>query len=88
MNIREFKYQEKINKKKLLASRGVFLSKREDGVFSIFLFQMVNFYVEMFYDNEEEEIGYIRAFQSVNELNPYLEQIDISEIQQVLSTTN
>ena len=41
---------------------------------------MPSFYVEMYFDDEEGEIGYIRAFSNTNELKPYLDAIDISEI--------
>lgn len=85
MNIREFKYQEKQTKKILLASNGVYLGKRVDGDFSIYLFDMDCFYVEMYFDAEEEEIGYIRAFTSTADLKPYLDKIDISEIYSILS---
>jgi hypothetical protein len=85
MNIREFKYQEKQTKKILLASSGVFIGKRNNEEFSIYLFQMHTFYVEMYFDEEENQIGYIRAFTSVDELKPYLDAIDISDIYSILS---
>jgi len=80
MDIREFKYQEKHTKKTLLASFGVFIGKRTVNDFSIYLFQMPSFYVEMYFDDEEGEIGYMRAFSNTNALQPYLDAIDISEI--------
>jgi hypothetical protein len=80
MDIREFKYQEKHTKKTLLASFGVFIGKRKVNDFCIYLFQMPSFYVEMYFDEEEGEIGYMRAFSNTNALQPYLDAIDISEI--------
>ena len=84
MNIREFKYQEKHVKKNLLASKGVYLGKREQFGFVIYLFQVSIFYVEMYYDEEENQIGYIRAFSSTDDLKPYLDKIDISSIYSIL----
>ena len=80
MDIREFKYQEKQKKKTLLASFGVFIGKRNTKDFCIYLFQMPSFYVEMYFDQEEGEIGYMRAFSGTDQLKPYLDAIDISEI--------
>jgi hypothetical protein len=56
----------------------VYLACRPDGDFIILLFQIDSFYVEVYVDREEEEIGYIRAFSSTEFLAPYLKRIDIS----------
>ncbi len=80
MQIKEFKYQTKQTKTSLLACHGVFLARRSEGAFAVFLFQVEGFYVEMFYDETEAEIGYIRSFSSVEELTPYLNAIDLCEI--------
>jgi hypothetical protein len=78
MLLKEFKYEDKQMKKQLLFAHGVYLACRPDGDFIILLFQIDSFYVEVYVDREEEEIGYIRAFSSTEFLAPYLKRIDIS----------
>jgi hypothetical protein len=65
--------------KKLLLS-GEFLTSRDTDENCILLFQLGNFYVELFFDKECEEIIYSRSFKNTDKLNPYLEKIDISGI--------
>ena len=78
MLFKEFKYQDKQKKKQLLFNHGVYLTQRPQAEFTILLFQIDSFYVEVYFDTEEYQIGYIRTFTSVDELAPYLHQIDIS----------
>jgi len=78
--LHEFKYEEKSRKKELLFRNGVYLTSRFTKDFQILLFQIDTFYVEVFVDIEEEEIGYMRAFSSTDDLRPYLHKIDISAL--------
>lgn len=80
MFFNEFKYQDKQKKKQLLFNHGVYLAQRPSGEFIILLFQIDSFYAEVYFDTEEEQIGYIRTFTSVNDLEPYLQQVDISPL--------
>ncbi|MGN6165323.1 MAG: hypothetical protein ACTHOF_12355 [Flavisolibacter sp.] len=78
MLFKEFKYQDKQSKKQMLFNHGVYLAQRPHTGFTILLFQIDSFYVEVYFDTEEEQIGYIRTFTSVDDLEPYLQQVDIS----------
>lgn len=78
MFFNEFKYQDKQKKKQLLFNHGVYLAQRPAEEFTILLFQIESFYVEVYFDTEEEQIGYIRTFTSVDGLEPYLQQVDLS----------
>jgi hypothetical protein len=80
MLLKDFKFENKHTKAKLLVKNGVFLAKRRQDDQEILLFQLGCFYVEMFYGLEEEEIGYIRVFESTDLLQPYLDNIDISAL--------
>jgi hypothetical protein len=44
------------------------------------LYQVNSFYVEVYYNKEYNPIKKFRSFSSTDELNPYLEQIDLNEI--------
>ena len=80
MKIEDFKYLEKELKKRLLYKNGVYLASRRESEFLIDLYQVDSFYVEVYFLEEDEEIGYIRAFSSINELTPYLKNINISKL--------
>lgn len=80
MELKEFKYQEKQVKKQLLFENGVHLATRRLKEYQVLLFQVESFYAEVYFDWEEEQIGYIRAFSNTDELAPYLSQINISAI--------
>jgi hypothetical protein len=86
MFIKEFKYEDKQKKKQLLFQHGVYLACRPHGDYIILLFQIDAFYAEVYFDAEEEEIGYIRAFSSTEFLTPYLERINISGIYSPLNS--
>ena len=78
MKLKDFKYEIKEKKKQLLFDNGVYLSKRKVDEFMIYLFQVHSFYVEVYFYDDFEDVGYIRAFTSTDNLQPYFEQIDIS----------
>ena len=80
MLLKQFKYEDKQKKKELLFEHGVYLANRPEGDFIVFLFQIHSFYVEVYFDRDEEQIGYIRTFTAVECLAPYLQQIDISSV--------
>ncbi len=80
MILSEFKYQNKQIKKQILFEQGVYLAHRPEGAFIVFLFQIDAFYVEVYLDREEGEIGYMKGFTSPKDLDPYLPNIDISEL--------
>jgi hypothetical protein len=84
MTIEEFNYLDETMKAEVLSIMGIFLSERNEGCFRITLYQVENFYVEIYYHMTRFFYVCIRSFQDVRELAPYLEHIDISEIYDVL----
>ena len=71
-------------KTEVLASDGVFLAKRNDCCFRISLYQVNDFYVEIYYHKTRYFYICIRSFEDVGELFPYLQDIDISEVYKVI----
>ncbi len=59
---------------------GVCVAMRNTDEHNILLFQLENFYVEIFLDIDYSKILCYRSFQDTDELYPYLEQIDISNV--------
>jgi hypothetical protein len=70
--------QNKQNKK--LLAEGVCIAERRIDEVHVFLFQIDGFYVEMFFNSEGVEILFSRSFEDIGELEPYLQDIDISRV--------
>lgn len=56
---------------------GGYLLTRHEKTFSADLFQVLNFYVEIYYEHGETMCALIRGFQSTVFLEPYLIGIDV-----------
>jgi hypothetical protein len=84
MDIREFNFMDGMSKTEVLASDGIFLAERTDGCFRISLYQVNDFYVEIYYHKTRYFYICIRSFEDVAELFPYLQDIDISEVYKVI----
>jgi len=80
MLLHEFKYQEKQKKQELLFENGVYLATRFIKDYQLILFAVDSFYVEVYFDIEHCEIGYIKAFSSTDELAPYLKQVNLQPL--------
>ena len=80
MQLQDFKYEQKRTKESLVLQDGVYLATRRQDGFTVLLFAVHSFYVEVYCDLDEAMVGYIRAFSSVDELAPYLSMMDISEL--------
>lgn len=85
MDIRDFNILDALSKTELIALEGVFLAERQEGCFRINLYQVADFYVEIYYHKTRHFYICIRSFEEVSEIIPYLENIDISEIYKVIS---
>lgn len=57
---------------------GVFIADREDNEHEILLYQVDSFYVEVYYCKEHNAIRKFRAFSSIDQLDPYLDKIDLT----------
>lgn len=78
MELKDFKYHCKEKKVELLFSNGVYLASRKLGKDTLFLFQVNNFYVEVYFYEDCEGPGYMKAFTDSSFLDPYLDKIDIN----------
>lgn len=59
---------------------GVYLDQYEDGTFTILLFKVEGYYVEVFYHQTRGEVYGYRGFDSTDHLDPYLNNICIDEL--------
>jgi hypothetical protein len=55
----------------------VFVGDRDEE-HKILLYQIDGFYVEVYYHKEYNDIRRFRSFSSTNELEPYLDKIDLN----------
>jgi hypothetical protein len=63
-----------------IIKRGVYLATFHDLCLSIDLYEVNNFYVEVFYEHGKTECLMARAFKGTFELNKYLENISVAEL--------
>jgi hypothetical protein len=84
MDIRDFNFMDGMTKTQVLATDGVFLAERNEGCFRISLYQVNDFYVEIYYHKTRCFYICIRSFEDAGDLCPYLQDIDISEVYKVI----
>ena len=88
MNLYRFLKLDETQQTEILWYNGVQIGRRKDEEHTILLYQVESFYVEVFYNRKEKIIKKYRCFEQVEQLAPYLEQIDISPVyKQIKKTT-
>jgi len=80
MTLSQFKLLSEPYQTDILWQSGVFIGSRNTLFYIIDLFQVEGFYVEVFYDKEQEEIKLLKSFYSPDQLIPYLNQINIRNL--------
>lgn len=70
--------QNKQNKK--LLTEGVCVADRRTADVQALLFQIEGFYVEVFFNERGDEVLFSRSFEDTEELDPYLQHIDLSQV--------
>jgi hypothetical protein len=78
MTYTEYTLLEEHVKAKDLWSKGVNIGERSQGEYTIFLYQLHSFYVEVVYDEKRHEIVRLVPFADTQCLEPYLTGIDIT----------
>ena len=59
---------------------GVFLAERKDFPLRMMLYDMNSFYVEVFFLSRNNKAAWLNAFDSMEKLEPYLTNINISPV--------
>jgi hypothetical protein len=79
MTLDEFTLLNEAHQAKTLLDHGIYLTDRLYKNFCIFLYQLDNFYVEVYHNLRFDSMQGIRCFEDDDEtLEPYLASIDIS----------
>jgi hypothetical protein len=77
MDLRQFNGLDESVQIAMIWDNGVHVATRDDEVYQYLLYQLDSFYVEVWYHIEFEVINRFIAFNSLDRLDPYLQQIDI-----------
>ncbi|MGZ3837866.1 MAG: hypothetical protein ACXVMS_07415 [Flavisolibacter sp.] len=80
MNLQDFNLLDEIKQAEALLHHGTLVAERVYKSFTIFLYQVNRFYVEVYFHNAFSMIQGFRGFESTTVLDPYLENIDISTL--------
>ena len=82
MTAKKFNSLSKSIKKDILLRSGSFLAERKWGICSVLLYQLEDFYIEVFFVKwTKAPIGF-RTFHTTNKLEPYLQKIDVASLMQ------
>jgi hypothetical protein len=80
MTLYEFRLLGEEKQTEYLYNDGVYIGKRKDKDTSVVLYQLENFYVEIHYLEYRRAIHRLHCFTSTEDLEPYLDQIDIEAL--------
>lgn len=82
MRLQEFNLLSLEQQQNALLRSGVFLGERKDPPLRMMLYQLDSFYVEVYFLSHYHKVGWFKGFDSVEELEPYLEKINVTELLQ------
>ncbi len=74
----EFKLLSENQQTEVVWIEGDFVADRKEGDYAILLYQLYSFYVEVKYSGKTNRFLIYRCFSNIDQLEPYLEEIDIS----------
>jgi hypothetical protein len=80
MTLTEFNRLNEFQQAEFLLDHGVKVAERIYKDFTIFLYQVNLFYVEVYFHNLFNIIQGFKGFDNITVLDPYLETIDITEL--------
>lgn len=85
MTLEQFDTLSKSEQQEQLLNHGIFLAERQDGPFRVMLYQLDSFYVEVYFFSRYNKVAFFLGFDTTEALQPYLEEIDINGLLEVLS---
>lgn len=80
LNLSLFSHYSLNKRADLVWQHGRFLALRQKGKCSIALYDLKEFFVEVWYLQEGSEIMLIMGFKDLGMLEPYLEAVDLEEL--------
>jgi hypothetical protein len=80
MTIYDYNGLNQVEQFEILYNYGVHISDRADDDYCIILFQLHSFYVELYFNIQENALKKFVCFANVDFVEPYLQQIDLSDL--------
>jgi hypothetical protein len=80
MRMKDFSVLDQSDQLEHIMIRGVFLADRYTDEFTLILYGLDNFYVELYFHPQTNEMAWIKSFDNTDELEPYLQEIDLSPL--------
>lgn len=80
VNIYQFNALSDSGKAQTALEHGINLKTRKDEGFIINLYSLNNFYVEVWYNENSNRIDRIISFNSIDQLGPYIDDIDLGNV--------
>jgi hypothetical protein len=80
MTLYQFNALDEMEQAEALWDKGVHIAERNDEEHNILLYQIDNFYVEVYYHREYNIISRLRAFSSTEQLHLYIGEINIDKL--------
>lgn len=78
MTRQKFARLNKKQKKNAVLRSGIYLADKTSLLFKTMLYQVDNFYVEVFFFKWSKNVAGFRSFCKTSKLEPYLKKIDLS----------
>ena len=82
MTLAQFNKLSTEEQQKAVLMYGVYLAERKDPPLRMMLYDMGNFYAEVFFLSRYNKVAWFNGFTSTKKLEPYLQKIDISPVLQ------
>ena len=80
MDIYQFNFLPRDQRAELVWKRGRFLAIRSDTGCSVVLYHMPDFFAEVWYSPEDNQIALVHGFENRKLLEPYLDIINLEEL--------
>jgi len=80
MTLYEFNMLDEMEQREAIWNKGVHIGDRSDEEHDIKLYQIDNFYLEIYRHREYDLVRRFRTFSSTEQLQPYLGEIDIQKL--------
>lgn len=77
MKLMHFQSLSQSTQREVARRKAVLLLKKQFSEFKVLLYQFHNFYIEVYCHPLSNKVAWIKSFSSVEELDPYLEDIQL-----------
>ena len=80
MNLHHFNALNQEKQRRLVLQKGVYLTGRRTRDFTVLLFDVDGFYIEVYFYTATNTVFLIKSFEHTDPLQPYLNSIDIKAL--------